>query len=208
VQKKLYLGRDKGVEKMRPIVAAHKLRAAAFDKLKLREGGLVWGELSKLASRHKIPVNTPQKVLIFRADGVREKIRQLAKEEIADADCFAKSLDLTEALANKAVEEERAHAWATGDVERLASLPPLPAYAWACISAFMQAQSMREFVPEDLGEQLNVLWVDTAGQLLAKNQSTLSVVALSWLLEPNGLLDRLRQRGYAIQEPDDTGSSR
>jgi hypothetical protein len=101
-------------------------------------------------------------------------------------------------LANNAVEEERARAWATGDVDKLASLPPIPGYAWACISAFMKAQSVSEFVPADIGEQLNVLWVDTAGQLLAKNPSTLSVVSLEWLLEPDGLLERLRRRGYTI----------
>jgi len=201
VQKKLYLGRDEGVEKLRPIVAARELRKAAFDKLKLRESGMIWDELDKLVRKNKIPVNAPLIVLTFPADEVRDTIKQMQKEEIADADCFAKSLDLTEMLANKTVEEERARAWATGDVEKLASLPTIPPYAWACISALLKAQTVSEFVPEDIAEQVNVLWVDTAGQLLAKNKSTLSVVALTWLLEPNGLLDRLRNRGYTIEAP-------
>jgi len=206
VQKKLYIGRDEGIEKLRPIVASAKLRSAAFDKLDLREGEMVWGELEKLARKHKIPVNAPRKVFTVPADEVRARIKQLGKDEIADTDCFDKSLDLPEALANTTVEEERARAWATGDIDKLAALPPLPAYAWACISSFMKAQSLREVVPDDLGEQLNVLWVDTAGQLLAKNRKTLSVVALSWLLEPNGLLERLRNRGYTIQAPDEPGT--
>jgi len=206
VQKKLYIGRDESIEKLRPIVASAKLRSAAFDKLDLREGEMVWGELEKLARKNKIPVNAPRKVFTVPKDEVRARIKQLGKDQIDDTDCFDKSLDLTEALANKAVEQERARAWATGDVDKLAALPPLPSYAWACISAFMKAQSLREVIPEDLDEQLNVLWVDTASQLLAKNRKTLSVVALSWLLEPNGLLERLRNRGYTIQAPDEPGS--
>ena len=39
VQKKLYLGRESGVESWRPLFAADKLLKAAFKELKLREGG-------------------------------------------------------------------------------------------------------------------------------------------------------------------------
>lgn len=207
IQKKRYLGRDRGIEKMRPIVAAYKLRAAAFDELGVREGGTVWSQLAKVASKQKIRVNRPQKVFTFPADEARAKIKQIAKEEIADTDCFAQSLALVEALSNKPVEDQRARAWATGDVAALASLPPLPSYAWSCISAVMQAQSVASILPADLDEQINALWVETAGELLAKNQSTLAVVTLSWWLEPRGLLERLRERGYLIHAPDDLETS-
>ena len=42
VQKKLYLGRDSGVEKMRPFLVAEKLRDAAIKELQLGQGGSVW----------------------------------------------------------------------------------------------------------------------------------------------------------------------
>ena len=44
VQKKLYLGRDSGVERMRPFLVAEKLRDAAIKKLQLGYGGS-WGEV-------------------------------------------------------------------------------------------------------------------------------------------------------------------
>jgi hypothetical protein len=59
-----------------------------------------------------------------------------------------------------------------------------------------------EYVPADVGEQVTVLWLDTAAQLLAKNRSTLSVVGLPWLLQPNGLMERLSKRGYVIEGPE------
>jgi hypothetical protein len=202
VQKKRYLGHDDSVEKLRPILAAERLRYAAFKKLRLRDSAMIWDVLSKIAYQHGIPVNAPKLVFTFPADEVHAKVKQLEKDEIADADCFDKTLELTEALGNRAVEEQRARAWATGDVEKLMSLPGLPGYSWPCQSAFMKAQSVSEYVPEDVGEKVTVLWVDTAGELLGKNESTLSVVSLSWLLQPNGLLERLRNRGYAIQPPE------
>jgi len=200
VQKKRYLGRDRYVEKLRPMVAAFELRTAAFRKLKLREGGMVMEVLGPIAHEHGIPMNSPRLVISFPPDAV--KFRQLARDEIADEDCFSKSLELTEMLGNRAVEEERARAWATGDVEKLMSLPGMPGYAWACQTALMTAQSVSEYVPADVGEQVTVLWLDTAAQLLAKNRSTLSVVGLPWLLQPNGLMERLSKRGYVIEGPE------
>ena len=183
-------------------MAADKLRVAAYRKLKLREGGMIWGVLGPLAHEHGIPVNTPQLVITFPADGTRGSIKHLAKDEIADEECFDKSLELTELLGDRAVNAQRARAWATGDVEKLMSLPKLPGYGWACQTAFMSAQSVSEYVPADVGERVTVLWVETAEQLLAKNRSTLAVVSLSWWMEPKGLMDRLRDRGLGVQAPD------
>jgi hypothetical protein len=202
VQKQRYLKRDQDVEKERPMVAADKLRTAAFRKLKLREGGIIWEVLGQLAHEHGIPVNSPRLVITFPADETRGRIRHLAKDEIADEECFDKSLELAELLGNRVVNEERARAWATGDVEKLMSLPKLPGYAWACQTAFMGAQSVSEYVPADVGEQVTTLWLETVEQLLGKNRSTLGVVALTWWLEPNGLMDRLRKRGLVVQAPE------
>jgi hypothetical protein len=185
---------------MRPFVAANELRAAAFRKLRLREGGMIWNVLGPLAYEHNIPVNSPRLVITYPANEAR--IKHLAKDEMTDADCFDKSLELTELLGNRAVEQERVRAWATGDVEKLMSLPEMPGYGWACQSAFMNAQSLSEYVPADVGERVTMLWVDTAGQLLAKNKSTLGVVALGWWLGSAGLMDRLRDRGFDVQGPE------
>ena len=68
--------------------------------------------------------------------------------------------------------------------------------------AMLSADAVAEIVPADIGEQLNVLWTDTATQLLKKNQSTLAVVSLAWLLSPDGFLQRLQKLEYEIQAPD------
>jgi hypothetical protein len=202
VQKKIYLGRDSGVEKMRPIVAANELRQAALDKLKLRSGNMVWDEIHKLVEKHKIPVNRPNITFTFKADEVRARIKEISKVKIADAECFEKTVEFTEVLSNKAVEDERAHAWATGDIGKLASLPVQPNTALPCFRAMLTSDAVADIVPADIGEQLNVLWVETAQKLLAKNQSTLSVAAIVWLLAPDGFLARMQKLGYDVQAPD------
>jgi len=201
VQKKRYLGRESGVEEWRPIFAADKLRKAAFDELDLRENGMVWDVVGKLVKRHKIPVNTPTLKFIFKRGDIRAKIREFSKELLSDAECFATTLDLTEALSDRDTESARAQAWATGDLQSLAALPALPNPSLPCVMAVMSSQVAREVIPGDIREQLYDLWVSAAEQGLAANQTTFAIVPLAKLTRDGGYLSRLRAKGYVVDAP-------
>ena len=201
VQKKLYLGRDSGVEKVRPIIAAEKLRNAAFKELQVGAGGSVWEAIAKLVKKNKIPVTSPIREFTFKADEVRGRIKAFSREKLADAECFEKTVELTEALSNKQVEDARARAWATGDLAKLQELPPLPNSELSCFTAVLNSQAMSGMMPTDLREQVDELWFAAAGSALTKNKSTLAVVQLDELLGDHGYLESLRKRGYEIQEP-------
>jgi hypothetical protein len=201
VQKKLYLGYESGVESWRPIFAADKLRKAAFDELKLRESGMVWEVVGKLAERAKIPVNTPQLKFIFKRSELRDKIKEFSRESLSDVECFATTLQLTEALADTNTEAARARAWATADLAALAALPPLPSPYLPCAMAVMSSQVAREVIPADIREQLYALWVNTAMKSLEANQTTFAIVSLAKLTREDGYLARLRARGYLIEAP-------
>ncbi len=118
VQKKLYLGRDSGVEKMRPFLVAQKLRDAAFKEMDLGVGG-AWGAIAKMVGEKKIPVTSPSLDFTFKTDELRAQIKSFARQKLADEECFAQTVALTEALSNKQVEDARARAWATADLARL-----------------------------------------------------------------------------------------
>jgi hypothetical protein len=100
-QKKLYIGRDGGVEDWRPLFAADKLRRAAFDDLELRDSGMVWDVVGKLARKRKLPVITPHLEFRFHTRDLKTKIREFSRESLADTECFAATLDLTEALDHR-----------------------------------------------------------------------------------------------------------
>ena len=200
VQKKLYLGRDSGVEKMRPFLVAEKLRDAAIKELQLGFGGS-WGEVWQHVQKNKIPVTNPTLEFTFKTDNLRGQIKALSREKLADKECFARTVELTEALSNKQVEDARARAWATGDLARLAELPPLPDPDSSCDQAIVNALAMTTKVPSDLHEQMDELWLAAAGNALTKNVSTLAFVPMSALLGEHGYLESLRKRGYAILAP-------
>jgi hypothetical protein len=200
VQKKLYLGRDSGVEKMRPFLVAEKLREAAIKELQLGLGG-AWGEVWQLAQKNKIRVTTPSLEFTFKTDNLRGQLKALSRQKLADEECFAKTVEFIEALSNKQMEDARARAWATGDLTKLQELPPLPNPDSACDQAIVNALAMTTPVPADLREQMDELWFAAAGNALTKNASTLAFVPMSTLLGERGYLETLRERGYAIVAP-------
>lgn len=201
VQKKLYLGRDSGIEKMRPFLAAEKLRNAAIKELQLGFGGS-WADVWTFVREKKIPVTNPNLEFTFKTENLRAQIKELAHQKLADEECFAKTVELTEALSNKLVERDRARAWATGDLARLRELPPLPDADSPCEQAIVNTLSMSTEIPANVRKALDELWLASAGKSLATNESTLAFMSLSALLAENGYLERLRQRGYEIVAPD------
>jgi hypothetical protein len=200
VQKKLYLGRDPGVEKMRPFLVAEKLRDAAFKELQLGGGG-AWGAIFQLAKKKRIPVTTPMLEFTFKTDDLRGQIKAFSREKLADEECFAQTVELTEALSNKLVEDARARAWATADLAGLQELPPLPDPEASCGQAIVNALAMTTPVPTDVREKMDELWFAAAGSAVTKNESTLAFVKMSALHGENGYLESLRKRGYEILAP-------
>jgi hypothetical protein len=200
VQKKLYLGGGSGVEKMRPFVAAEKLRNAAIEKLQLGYGWS-WPEVWDHVRTKKIPVTSPTLEFTFKTDNLRGQIKAASRVKLADEECFARTVDLIEALSNKQVEETRARAWATGDLARLQELPPLPDPDPACDQAIINALAMTTPIPTDVREKMDELWFASAGNAVTKNESTLAFVPMSALLGEHGYLESLRKRGYEILAP-------
>lgn len=200
-QKKLYLGRDSGVEKWRPLFAADKLRRAAFDELKLRESGMVWEVVGTLAKKRKIPVTTPNLEFRFHTRDLKTKIKEFSRESLADTECFAATLDLTEALSDTVTEARRARAWATADLATLESLPPLPNPYVPCAMAVLSSEVAKEIIPTDIREQLYASWMAAAVKSVSANETTLAIVPLGKLTRKGGYLERLSARGYLIEAP-------
>jgi len=201
VQKKLYLGRETGVESWRPLFAADKLRKAAFDELNLREGGSVWEVIGRLAEKHKIKVTSPTLRFTVKRSEVRAKLKEFSRESLPDVECFGTMLALTEALGDRDTQNARAHAWAVGDHEALAKLPALPSPYLPCAMAVMSSQVARNLVPADVRDQVHALWLEAAEKSLAANATTFAIVPFVKLTRADGYLAMLRKKGYLIEAP-------
>ncbi len=201
VQKKRFLGRDRGVEEWRPLFAADKLRKAAYKDLGLRESGMVWDAVEKLARKNKIRTTQPKVTLTIKSSEIKSKLREFQHESLPDAECLEISIDLTQALSNTEVEAARARAWATADLAALQALPPLPNAGLVCITAAMASQVAKDVIPTDIREQVYALWVAEAERALRSNETTFAIAPLAKLLQDDGYLARLRAKGYTVESP-------
>jgi hypothetical protein len=201
VQKKRFLGSENGVEKWRPLFAANKLHKEAVDDLGLRESGMVWEVVGKIARKHKIRVNSPSLKFTFPAADIKSKIKEFQREKLADTECLAVTLDLTEALSDTATQARRAQAWATADLATLQSLPALPNPSLPCAMAVLSSETAKGIVPADIREQLHALWIDSAEKSIAAHETTLSIISIDKLVREGGYLARLREKGYEVEAP-------
>jgi len=191
-----YLGNDDDVEQWRPIFAAQELyRAALKDKGLVPYEG-VWPRVEKLARRAKLRITEPE--IDLKIAKARSTIKEFKTTPLSDVECFARTLQRLESDLD--LMRERANAWAIGDVARLRSLAPVER-ASACIGMVLESSFMRERGYGDLLGRLQAAWLAAAEQSLARNATTVAVLSIDEILKPDGSVDQLRRKGYAIEDP-------
>lgn len=194
--KRKYLGRDRGVEKRRPILAADKLYEEALDEAGLSDTDPVWPAVKKIAKKRKVEIAAPAVELTI--DNPKETLKAFARTALDDTGCFALTLERVE--TDLPAMQARANAWAIGDLERLRELPH-PDQDSACTSAVLENGLARQLGLTDLPARIRAAWLEAADAALAGNASTFAVLPIEELLDPEGILAELRARGYAVEEP-------
>lgn len=184
-----YARRERSHEDQRPIIAARRIYEDAVETMGLVSGREVESGIERSARRAgvkftdtKFPVD-PESLL--------ENAAQVSFE--AESDCFDKLLATLEQDEGRIVR--RARAWAIGDVAALAHFE-YPDIRRDCL-AFPGW-------PEGLLGTLQGAddrWLEEAERALAANRTTFGAVDLRELLSSDGLLARLRERGYDVQAP-------
>jgi hypothetical protein len=191
-----YLGNDDDVEEWRPIFAAQELYRAALKKRDLVPYEGVWPRVQKLARKEKLRITEPG--IELKVEKARSAIKEFKTTPLADVECFARTIQRLESDLD--LMRDRANAWAVGDVARLRELAPVER-ASACIGVVLQSSFMQERGYGDLLERVQAAWLAAAEQALARNASTVAVLSIDEILKPDGYVARLRQKGYAIEDP-------
>lgn len=175
-------------EKYRPIIAAafleeDALRAAGLStRLDLAE------EVRSLARKHHVRIEE------FKIAGIHDVLDALKTLPPAtEQKCVAASLATIETGMPRLID--RAQAWATGDVQRIQSLPESPEVS-LCRAAITVDPGAG-----DLYTLLRQTWIENMARHLETGGTTLAVVSMDMLIEPGGFLDALRSRGYTIDSP-------
>jgi uncharacterized protein YbaP (TraB family) len=175
-------------ERFRPLVAAAFLQQAAFHQVGLSTRLDLGAAMRALAKKHHVRV---EEIKIAGVSDVLEALKTMppATENI----CVAASLVTVESDLPRLVD--RAQAWASGNVERIAKLRE-PAEVDACRAALDT-----EVGAADLIARMRRTWLSTIETTLQSGGVTVAVMNMDMLLEPGGVLDELRAKGYEVDAP-------
>jgi hypothetical protein len=196
VLKQRYLGRDKGVEKRRPIFAAYDLYEKAIAKSGLSNAGITSKVVRKAAKRAKVPI-TETKVKITLKDP-KGAIKKFKQSSLNDVECFAKTLQHLE--SDLETMKDRANAWATGDTALLQELSYTD-QGRTCVMAMLESSALEGEDFAGLEDRIQAEWLKNAEAALGKNKSTFAVLPMRELVEADGWLAALRGRGYTVEAP-------
>ncbi|HEY0800368.1 MAG TPA: TraB/GumN family protein [Steroidobacteraceae bacterium] len=175
-------------EKFRPIIAAAFLEEDALHAIGLSTRLDLTDEVRTLARKHRVRI---EEFKIAGLHDVLDALKTLPRE--TEQKCVAASLATIETGMPRLTD--RAQAWATGDVQRIQSLPESAEVA-ACRAAVT--------VDPGAGDLLALLrqtWLQNMERHLHAGGVTLAVVSMDMLIESGGFLDELRAQGYSIDAP-------
>ncbi len=192
-----YIGRDSGVEKLRPMIAANELYNKALDRSGLARNGTIWETVEKSARRQRVRIVEPEvRIEIDDPKQALQDFRSTAGP--LDTECLDATMRRLETDLD--AMRRRANAWAAGDIEALRNLP-YPDQREACIAALASNPNLREHLKEAM-VQIDYVWVSAAEKALEQNASTLAVLQMSELLKADGRLAMLATRGYTVEPPE------
>ena len=200
--KQQYMGRDRGVEKKRPLIAVYELYKAALDHSRLRQAGVVGPVLAKeLKARGLESTST---VLELKIEDPRQALADFRGEALKpqDLQCFAATLDVIEQDLPRIAA--RANAWAVGDVAALRAMPRNRRQLADCMDAWVQAEAARKRGFTDIEARIRERWLAAVEKALAGHRVSFATMSIDTLLyDREGYLAALAAKGYRIQAPDE-----
>ena len=189
-----YIGKDKGVEKYRPLFAGSELIDRSIEKSGLIAEDIAWTKVEKIAKKENIHITRP--TMPFTLGNPRAAVKKFKKSPMDDIPCFTQILhridpDLTDMRA-------RANAWAVGDIETLSKLP-VANYEATCFAAAMSSSISEEQDLKQMPKKLETVWLTTAEEVLTNNQSTFAILPIAEILKRDGYIAKLRDKGYRVE---------
>ena len=206
VLRQRYMGRDRGVEKKRPLIAVYELYKAALEHNRLRQGGIVGPVLAREMKARGLK-STPA-ALRLKIEDPREAIADFRKEGLKpqDLECFAGTLDVIEQDLPRIAA--RANARAVGDVEALRAMPRNRQQLDDCTDAWMQTETARKRGFTDIEARIRDTWLAAAEKALAEHPVSFATMGIDGLLyDSQGLVAALVARGYEVLAPGEYGQA-
>jgi hypothetical protein len=182
------------LEQWRPFSATNQLVTSAMKSLQLES-------FSARFTAAKLGEWRKKKITYFQAPELPFEDRLKNWQHDSNEVCLARLVDAIEDGGDGVTL--LANAWSVGDIRALRELVPAYSFSRDGFRAGECAAAMHGGEPQAQEYKLKrtQAWLKEAERALSKNRSTLAVVLMSELFEPDGYLAALRAKGYHIVEP-------
>jgi uncharacterized protein YbaP (TraB family) len=185
-----YEVRGNSIDKEVPVLAAMHLYWRALEVAKLAPARDVERTVLKLTRKNKVRITQTE----LKVKDPREVVTQFGE---IPRDIQVRCLAAIVARLERDMDtiKAQADAWAAGDVETLRKLP-YPQEISICTDALETSGRMKDMI-----DHINTSWNRTIEGALTNGPSTLAVKPIYDLLGEDGVLARLRAKGYQIEGP-------
>lgn len=190
-----YGGNNRMLETFRPFQATDMLKDNAMAQLGLTSDGGIHDTVRELAAKYHVPFMSFDELDTRAWNTLISQLEKTPRE--ADLACTRARLDRLESDLRLAIE--RSNAWARGDIAALRNDPGLRADGVDIDVCRQFFQHMR-FVRTTVAAVRRKSYAEYVKALKA-NHSTLAVVSIRDMFDPDGLIARLKKDGYGIEEP-------
>jgi uncharacterized protein YbaP (TraB family) len=185
-----YAPHDNKLEQMRPMLAARELLTRVLDAAGLAIHNEVQQEVLRLARGAGARIHQDKLHIDDPVDVLKDVGATPLAGEVACLDSVVTLLE-----TDLAPMQERARAWALGDVDTLRRLP-YTGDRTACITAVSTSERVRKLIARAEDD-----WLIAVEDSLTRNRGTLAVQSMDRLLGDKGTLAVLRSRGYSVEGP-------
>lgn len=196
VQKQKYMGRNRGIEKRRPLVAAQTLFSEALDDEDLSWKNIAEQRVEKAAKKAKREIVEPNVDIVI--EDPKSLLKDFNESQLEDLDCFEKTLTRLETDIEPM--KLRANAWALGAVDLLQSLEWRDANR-ACVDAVLGTAIAERYGFADIAERLKARWLDEARKALTEVDSSFAVLPIGLVIGQDSWLAELQREGYTVTAP-------
>jgi len=186
-----YAEDDKKIDRLTPLFAADAIYGRALEQTGLVTSRDIFTTADRLARRsdaERVRSQVDEKFDILTFLNHVQAIPM--DEQIA---CLAEVLSFLEShMENLSM---RAEIWSDGDVSPLATdaHPPL---GQSCTAALQTNEQVSRIT-----ELLNAKWLNNVDQALRTHRTTVATLDIAEIIEPDGLVSKLLEKGYEIEGP-------
>ncbi len=185
-----YDPKDTKLEQQRPMLAARQLMTRVFDAAGLALHNEVQETVLQLARSQGVRVHQDKLRIEDPVDVLKDVSHTPLDREVA---CLESVVTLLE--TDVPIMQQRARAWAYGDVATLRALPHADERT-PCIAAVSTSERVRSLIARAQDD-----WLIEVEDSLRRNPGTLAVQSMDRLLGEQGALAQLRARGYQVEGP-------